>query len=64
MIIPLDEEFELLWKELGALEESAQRQLELKDQKISTLEARLAALEKLVAGIATGKPNTPRQRPA
>ena len=61
MIIPLDEEFELVWKELGALEEDAQRQLGLKDQKICALEARLAALEKVVATLATGKP---RQRPA
>jgi hypothetical protein len=64
MSIPIEEEFELLWKELGSLEESAQRQLDLKDQKILVLEARLAALEKLVLSLATGRPNLPRQRPA
>lgn len=45
MIIPADEELELVWKELGALEESLQNQLELKNQKISGLEARLDALQ-------------------
>jgi|GEM_PF-7019110 len=61
VIIPVDEELELVWKELGALEESLQNQLQAKNRQIAALEDRLELLEELISGMATPKAMWPRR---